>query len=89
MLLPTTLPNAMSTWPDQALWTETAISGRAGAEGHDGEPDHQGRDAEAERQLAGAAHEQLGSADQGSEAAGQHQEDFHGLSGSPRAVACF
>jgi hypothetical protein len=71
MLLPTTLPSAMSVLPPRRLHRHGQFR-RAGAEGDDGEADHQRRDAEGQRQFRGAAHEKLRAADQRDQAENEH-----------------
>ena len=59
MLLPTTLPIAMSVWPLEHRTDRDRHLGRAGAEGDHGQADHERRDAEGQREPGGAAHQQV------------------------------
>ena len=75
MLLPTTLPTAMSVWP-----TKLALSGdrefrRTGAEGDHGQPNHQRRDPGGSRQPGGSAHQHFAARAEGQQSG---QDQAHG-----------
>jgi hypothetical protein len=59
VLLPTTLPTAMSRWPRSAAVTDAATSGQRGAGGDDGQADHHFADAEVAREHDGRIDQQV------------------------------
>lgn len=68
MLEPTTFPMAMAPCPLAAAIELTINSGGAGAVGHHGQPDQQGRHPEPNGQRGAAAHQPFGTELEGHEA---------------------
>ncbi len=82
MLLPMTLPTAMSPLPSRDAWMLTAVSARAGTEGDDGQADDEWRYPESGCKVRRAAHQGFGSCHQQYQAGNQVGERQQGHRGS-------
>jgi ribosomal protein L44E len=73
MLLPTTLPSAMPTWPPPCRTHRDGEFRRAGAEGHDRQAKYQRRNAKRQSKLRGATNQDLGPEDERDQAEDENQ----------------